>query len=85
MPARDRKPHRAVYKGEAKGMDAVEKARIRLEHWISHNDHHEEEYTEFARQLEREGKGESAGYIREMIPLSARSNECLKKALKALT
>ena len=65
-------------------MDFVEKARIRLEHWITHNDHHQEEYEMFADQLEEAGRKESAQFIREMISLSARSTECLRKAFKAL-
>jgi uncharacterized protein (TIGR02996 family) len=65
-------------------MDVVEKARIRLEHWITHNDHHQEEYEMFADQLEESGRKERAQFIREMISLSAKSTECLRKALKAL-
>ena len=33
-------------------MDFAEKAKIRLEHWKSHNDHHQEEYQIFADHLE---------------------------------
>ena len=33
-------------------MDFMEKAKIRLDHWISHNDSHCEEYEAFAKQLE---------------------------------
>ena len=65
-------------------MDFVEKAKIRLEHWITHNDHHEEEYEIFADHLEEAGKKESAKHIREMMELTAKSNDCLHKALKAL-
>ena len=65
-------------------MDFVEKAKVRLEHWLSHNDHHIEEYGEFAEQLEQAGKSESAGHIREMADHVARSTECLKKAIAAL-
>jgi hypothetical protein len=65
-------------------MDFVEKAKIRLEHWITHNDHHHEEYLMFADQLEEAGKTESSGYIREMVELSHRSTDCLRRALKAL-
>lgn len=65
-------------------MDFVEKARIRLEHWITHSDHHYEEYAMFAEQLEEAGKNESAKQIREMAELSSRSTDCLRKALKAL-
>jgi hypothetical protein len=65
-------------------MDFVEKARVRLEHWLSHNDHHLEEYEDFASQLESAGKSESARHIREMVKHAALSQECMKKALKAL-
>jgi len=65
-------------------MDFIEKARIRLETWITHNDHHQEEYEMFAEQLEEAGKNESSGYVREMIELTAKSNESLRNALKAL-
>jgi hypothetical protein len=65
-------------------MDFVEKAKIRLEHWIAHSDHHYEEYAMFADQLQEAGKLESAEQIREMVDLSSRSTDCLRKALKAL-
>ncbi len=65
-------------------LEFVEKARIRLEHWITHNDHHHEEYDLFADQLESAGKSESAKAIREMIKLSAKTNDCLRDALKNL-
>jgi hypothetical protein len=65
-------------------MDSVDKAKIRIEHWISHNEHHSEDYEGFIRELEEAGKTESARYIREMLDLSSRSTECLKNALKAL-
>lgn len=65
-------------------MDFIEKARIRLENWITHNDHHQEEYEMFAEQLEEAGRNESSGYVREMIELTAKSNEGLRNALKFL-
>ncbi|MFC1494551.1 hypothetical protein ACFL6W_04660 [Thermodesulfobacteriota bacterium] len=65
-------------------MDFIEKAKIRIEHWVEHSDHHIEDYTAFANQLEQEGKKESAEAIREMIELNIKSTECLKKALKGL-
>jgi len=65
-------------------MEFIEKAKVRLEHWIHHSDHHNEEYEMLADQLEEAGKSESAGYLREMIDLTSKSMECLKKALKAL-
>ena len=65
-------------------MEFSEKARIRLEHWLSHNEHHLEEYKGFADLLEEAGKSESAKYIREMVNHSVLSTECMKKALRAL-
>jgi hypothetical protein len=65
-------------------MDSIEKARLRLQHWISHSDHHHEEYQKFVKELEQGGQMESARHIKEMIGLNSRSAECLKKALKAL-
>ena len=66
-------------------MDFVEKAQIRLNHWIAHNESHQEEYEKFAAQLEEAGKAASALQIREMVALSKKSNECLRQALTALT
>ena len=65
-------------------MDFVEKAKIRLEHWITHNDHHQEEYEIFAEQLQDAGKKESSDNIREMMKLTAKGTDCLRKALKAI-
>jgi hypothetical protein len=65
-------------------MDFEEKARIRLEHWITHNDHHEEEYQLFAEQLETAGMKESADHVREMIALTAQGTASLRKALERL-
>ena len=65
-------------------MDFAEKARIRLEHWITHNEHHHEEYEMFVDQLEQVGKNESAKYVTEMMELTAKGTEYLRKALKAL-
>ena len=65
-------------------MDFEEKARIRLEHWIEHNDHHREDYELFADQLEDAGKVESARHIREMMELTEKSTACLRRALETL-
>ena len=62
-------------------MDTLEKAKIRITHWISHNDHHREEYELFAEQLEEAGKAAAAGQIREIARLQEASTDCLRKAL----
>ena len=65
-------------------MELIEKAKIRLEHWISHSDHHYEEYETFADQLEEAGKAESAKCIREMMTLTSKSTACFREALRLL-
>jgi hypothetical protein len=69
---------------EGSGMEFVEKARIRIEHWIHHSEDHYEEYVSFAKELEDAGEIESARHLKEMISLTSRSTEYLKKAKKAL-
>ena len=65
-------------------MDFVEKAKIRLEHWITHNDHHQEEYEMFLEQLQDAGKKDCADNIREMMKLTAKATDCLRKTLETL-
>jgi hypothetical protein len=65
-------------------MKTAKKARIRLEHWITHNDHHESEYVQFAEELEKGGFDTAAAEVKRMIEFNARSNDCLRKALAAL-
>ncbi len=65
-------------------MDYLEKAKIRMEHWIEHNDQHLEEYAKFAQELAEAGKLEAAKHVQEMVDLTAKSSDCLKKAVKAM-
>ncbi len=65
-------------------MDAIEKARVRMEHWLEHNESHIREYETFAGELDAFDKNESARHIREMAALAEQSNDCLRRALKAL-
>ncbi|MBW1863407.1 MAG: hypothetical protein JRJ02_13705 [Deltaproteobacteria bacterium] len=65
-------------------MDFIEKARVRLENWITHNEHHREEYEMFAEQLDAAGKNESSEHVRQMIESMEKGNEFLRKALKNL-
>ncbi len=66
-------------------MELQEKARIRIEHWLNHNKSHVEDYQKFAEQLEEARMQPCAGYIREMIAWTAKSNDCLQEALDALS
>lgn len=65
-------------------MDFIERARLRLKHWMDHNDKHRAEYADFADQLEQAGQPASAAHVRQMAELAAKSNDCLREALKAL-
>ena len=65
-------------------MEFIEKAKIRLDHWKHHNDHHNEDYEAFADELEGAEKKESAKYIREMVEFTKKSTECLEKAIEYL-
>ncbi|MBU2548234.1 MAG: hypothetical protein KKB20_07495 [Proteobacteria bacterium] len=65
-------------------MEFMEKARIRIDHWLRHNLDHLKEYEVFAAELEEAGKADSARHIREMVDLMARSVQCLRRAEEAL-
>lgn len=65
-------------------MDALERARLRLEEWIHHSQHHKEDYERLAQELEALGKSESASSVRRMVELTSQGTESLKRALEAL-
>jgi hypothetical protein len=65
-------------------MEFSEKAAIRIQHWIEHNDSHLKEYEKFAEQLEEARAAASAAHIREMAELTRETGDCLRKALAAL-
>ena len=65
-------------------MDFLEKTQVRLNHWLAHNEGHRAEYQKLAAELDGVGKTASAQQIREMVALSQRSDECLRRALDAL-
>lgn len=65
-------------------MESIEKAKIRIDHWIEHNKDHLQEYEALAEELESVGKYESARSLHEVTALTARSNECMNCALKTL-
>ncbi|MBW2056513.1 MAG: hypothetical protein JRH07_09110 [Deltaproteobacteria bacterium] len=56
------------------GKEILEKVRVLIPHWISHNEEHAQEYRKWADRLEAEGLGEIAGPIREAADLVAGSN-----------
>ncbi len=65
-------------------MEFLEKAAIRMKHWMEHNDSHRREYEKFAAELDEANAAASAGYIREMAQLEQKSRERLQQALEAL-
>ena len=60
-------------------MDFKEKAQIRLQHWLSHNEDHARDYRRFADELEAAGLA-----VREMADCTEKGNACLRAALHAL-
>jgi hypothetical protein len=74
----------SAFEMEEAKMEFIDKARIRLDHWIHHSEDHYQEYVSFAKELEEAGKIESARHLKDMVSLSVRSTECLKEAMKAL-
>ncbi len=65
-------------------MDFIEKAKIRMSHWIEHNRQHIQEYKNFAEELRKVGKTKSAQCIEEMVKYIEKSNKSLENALNAL-
>jgi len=65
-------------------MDLIEKARILIANWIDHGSHHQREYEDFAKQLEKAGKKASAEYIRSMAALTDKGVECLNMVHESL-
>ena len=65
-------------------MEIANKAQIRIKHWMEHNDSHILEYEAFAKYLEESGKSASSTHILEMVELTRKTGECLRKALLAL-
>jgi len=72
------------YSGEEKFMDFLDKAKIRITYWMSHSDHHLNEYITFAEQLAEEGKTAASRHIEEVVSLTMRMNDTMKKALQEL-
>ncbi len=65
-------------------MEFLEKAAVRMKHWMEHNDSHRREYEKFAAELDEANAAASAGCIRELARLEQKSKECLQQALEAL-
>lgn len=65
-------------------MSFLEKAGMRIEHWIKHSQSHLTDYETFADELERNGHPASAAEIRAMAELTRKSMEHLRKARATL-
>jgi hypothetical protein len=66
-------------------MDSLEKTRMRVEHWLRHNEDHLQEYEKLAAELEKSGKKETADHIRDMITLVTQGDKCLQLAFESLS
>ncbi|MGD8387724.1 MAG: hypothetical protein PVG49_11330 [Desulfobacteraceae bacterium] len=65
-------------------MDFLEKAGIRIHHWIHHNESHLKEYETFADELEAAGQHTAAEQIRKMAALTTEGSQCLRNASRTL-
>lgn len=65
-------------------MEFIEKAGMRIEHWIKHSQSHLAEYQAFAEELEQAGHQACAAQIRQMAQLTQKSEDHLRSALDNL-
>ncbi len=65
-------------------MDDIEKSKVRLSHWISHNIEHVTGYLEVAELLETQGRGEIAGRIKLGVEFVEKANKEFEQALSML-
>jgi hypothetical protein len=65
-------------------MDDIQKNRVRLTHWISHNSEHLTGYMEMAENLEGMGLNEAAEKVRRAVSLVKATNHEFERALTLL-
>ena len=65
-------------------MDDIEKSKVRLSHWISHNIEHLTGYLEVAELLETQGRGDIAGRIKLGVEFVEKANKEFEQALSML-
>jgi hypothetical protein len=66
-------------------MEFSEKAKIRIEHWLKHDERHIIQYGQFIEELETAGMQVGASHIREMIAWMTKGNACLREARKIIS
>ena len=62
-------------------MNDIEKSRIRLKHWLDHNEDHLKGYEDVAALLEKEGLAEAAAKVRQGIEMTSKANDEFRAAL----
>jgi hypothetical protein len=62
-------------------MDEIQKSRIRLKHWVDHNEDHLKGYEDVAQLLETQGLSEAASRIRQGIDMTRKANDEFRAAL----
>ena len=61
-----------------------QRAAVRIEHWIGHNENHLRAYEEFAGELVAQNANACANEIRALVELTRQSTDRLRRALAAL-
>ncbi len=62
-------------------MTSIEKLKVLIPHWITHNEEHGKEFAKWAEQMKQEGNTQVADAILEAFSALQQVNEGLKKAL----
>ncbi len=62
-------------------MEFKEKAKIRVEHWLEHNEKHYDEYINFAKELEKNGMIEEKKIMEKVAELTKEISSLFKKLI----
>ncbi|MFH0822752.1 MAG: hypothetical protein V2B18_08360 [Pseudomonadota bacterium] len=65
-------------------MDEIQKNRIRIKHWITHNDDHLKGYEEVAATLRSHGQNDAADKIENAAEFIGSANRAFEEALECL-
>jgi hypothetical protein len=76
--------HHHDHAAEDAGLTFGAKLKIRLEHWIQHNDDHTAGYREWARKAAEADQAEIGRLLDEVAELSAVMSDKFKQALQRL-
>ncbi len=62
-------------------MNIKDKVKIRVEHWLEHNERHYEEYLNFVKELEEQGLEKEKEVIKKVADLTKQISSLFKEIL----